>query len=64
MWGLAAFVVGVAAEGCAGVPGLLEACTPLSNGGWPLLHLAVASGSLRTVEVGAPFYVQPQPAHL
>ena len=50
LWALAAFVLPVAARGGEGVPGLLSASAAFT-GDWSLLHLAVASGSLRTVEV-------------
>ncbi len=51
MWALAAFLLPVAARGVEGVPGLLAACAAFSPERWSLLHLAVASGSRRMVEV-------------
>ncbi len=50
LWALSAFLLPVAARGVEGVPGLLSSCAAFADG-WSLLHLAVASGSLRMVEV-------------
>lgn len=51
LYGLTTLMMATAAEGCTSVAALSDACAPLTDGTWPLLHLAVASGSLRTLQV-------------